>query len=328
MGPGALNQILKGLPRTESGSLIVGYDSCDDACAYCLPDGRVMLQTVDFFPPMVDDPFAFGQIAAANALSDIYAMGAHPSLAMNLLCVPEVLPPDAVRAILAGGTDKVREAGAVLAGGHTIRDSEPKYGLCVTGFAESEADIWQNGGTQEGDVLILTKPIGSGVLSTAHRRGMLTEEQVQKLTQEMAMLNRVARDTAHAVGGVHACTDVTGFGLAGHACETAEASGVTLHIAVKDIPLMPRAKELCGAGIMPGGAARNREYLAEKVKLLRTDADAEQALLFDPQTSGGLLLSVDEKKAQTMLRALSDALPCAAVIGYASKREDAALIAE
>ncbi len=319
---------MNGLPRTGCGALIVGYESCDDACAYRLADGRVMLQTVDFFPPMVDDPFAFGQIAAANALSDIYAMGAHPSLAMNLLCVPETLPPQAVQAILAGGTDKVREAGAVLAGGHTIRDSEPKYGLCVTGFAEDETQIWQNGGTQEGDVLILTKPIGSGVLSTAHRRGMLDKAQVQRLTQEMAMLNRTACDTARAVGGVHACTDITGFGLAGHGCETAQASGVTLHIAVKDVPLMPHAKELCAAGILPGGAKRNREYLADKVRLQCPDAEAQQTLLFDPQTSGGLLLSVSEGRAQAMLRALSDVLPCAAVIGWAGKKQDAELIAE
>ena len=233
---------MSGLPRTLEPNLLVGYDSSDDAAVYRLTDELALIQTVDFFPPVVDDPYDFGQIAAANALSDVYAMGGEPRLAMNLLAVPSCLPREAVGAILEGGAAKVAEAGAVTAGGHSIEDTEPKYGLCVSGLVHPGA-VLTNRGAREGDLLVLTKPLGTGILTTAAKAELLSGAEYRAMTDLMAALNR---DAARAAVPLRpsACTDVTGFGLIGHAREMAEGAGCTIELWPGRVPIVPQALEL------------------------------------------------------------------------------------
>ena len=233
--------------------LLVGYDSSDDACVYSVSDDVAVIETVDFFTPIVDDPYLFGQIAAANALSDVYAMGGVPKLAMNLLCVPSCLPLDTVRAILEGGHDRAVEAGCVIAGGHTIQDDEPKYGLCVTGFVHPQ-HILKNIGAQPGDVLVLTKALGVGVITTALKAALADDSARDAAYASMAALNAKAAQAVREVENVHACTDVTGFGLLGHSYEMASGSGVTVRLHGAALPLLPQAEELADMGIVPGGA--------------------------------------------------------------------------
>lgn len=283
-----------------------------------LREDLAVIQTVDFFPPIVDDPHLYGQIAAANALSDIYAMGGSPSLALNILCVPSCLPLDMVREILDGGYTKVREAGAIIAGGHSIDDPVPKYGLCVSGFIDP-ADLWSNATAREGDLLILTKPLGSGITSTAAKAGMLTPEQFAPSIDAMTTLNKYGRDAAAKVG-VSACTDVTGFGLLGHACEMADASSKTIEIFSDKIPVLPYAKELATEGIIPGGAFRNGDYLKERVSFADLVPVYMRDILHDPQTSGGLLISVPERKAMELMPQLEQVCPHARVVGQVLPR--------
>lgn len=261
-----------------------------------------LIQTLDFFPPIVDDPFVYGQIAAANALSDIYAMGAEPSLGLNILCVPSCLTPGDVAAILAGGADKVREAGAVIAGGHSVEDAEPKYGLCVSAFADP-VKIWSNAGAKPGDVLILTKPIGNGILATAAKQDKITPVQFEQAITYMTTLNKYAQKAA-AGYNVNACTDITGFGFLGHANEMAEASSVTLLVDHKAVPLLDLAYELAKKGVVPGGAGRNAAYLQGKIGFDKTIGDITKDILHDPQTSGGLLFSVPKEEKNPLLTAL------------------------
>ena len=297
----------------EDKNLMVGFDTSDDACVYRIGNGQTMIQTVDFFPPMVDDPYAFGQIAAANAMSDVYAMGASPTLAMNLLCVPNCLPLDVVEQIMAGGYSKVREAGAIVAGGHTIEDTEPKYGLCVTGFAP-EGEILTNSNAKPGDVLVLTKPIGSGVLSTAVKCGLLDEEGTRRMVSVMTELNKAGRDGVVQTGA-NACTDVTGFGLMGHSYEMASGSRVTVELKAGAIPLLDRALEFARQEIVPGGTGRNFEYLRDKIAFTDGVEQALRDLLLDPQTSGGLLISLEPERAEKLVKLLEGKTSCAAVIG-------------
>lgn len=299
--------------------MLVGFDTSDDACVYQVREDLAVMQTVDFFPPVVDDPYLYGQIAAANSLSDIYAMGGTPSLALNLLCVPNCLPLDMVGAIMEGGYSKVREAGAIVAGGHTIEDVEPKYGLCATGFIHPK-DVWSNAGAKEGDVLILTKPLGTGIATTAAKADLLTDEQLRLATNTMAELNKYSRD-ALAFVGVHACTDVTGFGLLGHAHEMAAGSGVTMTIHTEHLPILPCALEMANMGIIPQGAYQNREYLRDKVLVAGTIPECLQDVLFDPQTSGGLLVSLEEGSAKEALLRLDTAGINAKVIGQVLPRQ-------
>ena len=309
---------MSGLPRTADPSLLVGFDGSDDAAVYRLSGELAMVQTVDFFPPVVDDPYDFGRIAAANALSDVYAMGGEPKLAMNLLAVPSCLPLEAVGAILEGGADKVKEAGAVIAGGHSIEDPEPKYGLCVTGVVHPDR-VLTNSGARAGDILVLTKPLGAGILTTAAKADLLSEADCRAMVAVMAALNRAAAEAAVPLLP-SACTDVTGFGLMGHAREMAEGSGVTLELWPDKAPLQPRVLELARDGIIPGGAYRNRAFAGP-------DAEGEEAFpqalmdcLYDPQTSGGLLISIPEERAAQLLRRLSDAGVPAAAVGTARPR--------
>lgn len=313
MGPGALSEILEGLPNREDRDLLVGFDTADDACVYRVSPDVAVIQTVDFFTPIADDPYIFGQIAAANALSDVYAMGGEPKLCMNLLCVPNCLPPSAVREILRGGHDKAVEAGCVIAGGHTIEDKEPKYGMCVTGFVHPDR-ILRNAGAQTGDVLILTKPVGSGVIVTAKKGELASEEDYAAALEHMRRLNRTAGMAAAANGCVHACTDITGFGLMGHAYEMAAGSGVTVVLDSRSVPLMNGAKELAEMGILPGGVYRNRNYVKPHAKM-DTAEEALVDLMCDPQTSGGLLIALPPTAAEQLLKTLRETDPWACMIG-------------
>jgi len=305
--------MLKALPANIDPALLVGYDTSDDACVYAVRDDFALIQTLDFFPPIVDDPFQYGQIAAANALSDVYAMGATPTLALNILCVPSCLTPAEVAAILAGGAQKVREAGAVIAGGHSVEDAEPKYGLCVTAFAHP-TKIWSNAGAQPGDALILTKPLGNGILATAAKQDKITQADFAPAIAAMATLNKYARDAA-ASFTVHACTDITGFGFLGHASEMAIASGVTLHIRADALPIFDGVRELAHAGVVPGGAKRNADYLANKIHFAPHISEAMQSILHDPQTSGGLLLSAPAVQRDALLTALQTGDIAACMVG-------------
>lgn len=301
----------------------MGFDTSDDACVYKLRDDLAVIQTVDFFPPMVDDPFTFGQIAAANALSDIYAMGASPTLALNLLCFPACLDQAIMEDILRGGADKVKEAGAIIAGGHSIRDDEPKYGLCVSGFAHPDA-IWSNAKAREGDILLLTKPLGSGINNTAAKADVLTEEQFAPTIEAMTALNKYAQGAASGAE-IHACTDITGFGLVGHACEMAEASGKTIELFASALPLLPHTLEMAEMGMIPGGAYQNMDFIGTRAFFSKNVAQALRDICFDPQTSGGLLLAIAEKDADSLTKRLQAVCPQATAIGRVLGRGEASV---
>lgn len=292
----------------------MGYDSSDDACVYQVSPEVAVIQTVDFFTPIVDDPYLFGQIAAANALSDVYAMGGVPKLAMNLLCVPNCLSLQTVRGILEGGHSKAVEAGCVIAGGHTIQDNEPKYGLCVTGFVHPDR-ILRNVGALPGDVLVLTKPLGAGILTTALKADLISSEARDEVYAHMATLNARAGQAVLQVEQVHACTDVTGFGLLGHAFEMTQEGSVTIRLHGKALPLMREAREMAEMGVIPSGAYRNQDYVRPHLTLL---PGAEQVLLdlaSDPQTSGGLLVALPPEQAERLLALLRPFAPWSAIVG-------------
>ena len=317
---------MTGLPNLRDERLLVGYDSSDDACVYRVSEDLAVIQTVDFFTPIVDDPYTFGQIAAANALSDVYAMGGRPRLAMNLLCVPGCLSPETIRKILEGGHDKAMEAGCVVAGGHTIQDDEPKYGLCVTGFVHPDR-ILKNTGARPGDVLVLTKALGTGVLTTGVKAQLTAEADYRALVDSMTTLN--ARSGADiAAAPVHACTDVTGFGLLGHALEMARGSGVTIRLHTQALPLLPGARELAELGMIPAGAYRNLEYARPSLAGLERVEQVLADLCADPQTSGGLLAAVPEEAAGPLLERLRVHAPCSAVVGRVEARSGPELVLE
>ena len=324
MGPGALTEILQGLPNVKDRDLLVGYDSSDDAAVYRVTDEVAAIETVDFFTPIVDDPYLFGQIAAANALSDVYAMGGVPKVAMNLLCVPNCLPKEDIRAILEGGHAKAVEANCIIAGGHTIQDNEPKYGLCVTGFVHPDR-ILKNVGAQPGDVLVLTKPLGSGVLTTAIKVGLISEAARDAAYSHMATLNKKAGEAVQQVEHVHACTDITGFGLLGHSFEMAEGSGVTIRLHGSALPLMDEARGMAETGIIPAGAYRNMDYVKPQLTVLPTAQRALLDLAADPQTSGGLLISLPREQAERLLALLHPFAPWSAIIGEVLARKITAL---
>ncbi len=312
------------MPKFNDPKLIIGFDNADDAAVYQINSEQVMVQTVDIFPPVVDDPYLYGQIAAANSLSDLYAMNAKPTICMNILCLPENLPKADVKGILEGGYDKVKEAEAIIAGGHTIKDNEPKYGLCVTGFAHPN-DILANNGLRQGDLLILTKPIGSGILNTAHKADLISAEAARNLAASMAYLNKYPYQIMQKFKPT-ACTDITGFGLLGHVYEMAHASNLTVEIMSDKVPFMDEAAAMAQMGIIPVGAYSNREYLQDKV-LLKPDLPLHISdLLFDPQTSGGLLIAAPEAEAYRLLNALQGEIPQAAIIGRVLAKDKSDLI--
>jgi selenide,water dikinase len=309
---GALAQVVRNLPRPTDPNLLVGADHFDDAGVYKLDASTALVLTVDFFPPLVDDPYEFGRIAAANSLSDIYAMGARPLTVLNIVGFPDKeLPVEILGEILRGGAERVAAAGAVVAGGHTVRDSEIKFGLSVTGVVHPDR-ILTNGGAKVGDVLVLTKPIGSGVLTTAAKKGLISESDLAEAIDVMTDLNRGACEAALEVG-VHAATDITGFGLIGHAHEMAEASGVTIEIDAKSVPLMARTLELARGGTVTRAAASNLEYLGDRFAAKGADETLVKVLA-DAQTSGGLLLAIAADRADALVRALKNRHTRAAAI--------------
>ena len=284
-----LEELLRGFVPAEAENLLVGLAPADDAAVYKLDDERALVFTVDFFPPLVDDPELFGRIAATNALNDVFAMGGVPLLALSVAAFPESLPNETVAAIFAGADEQVRGAGAILAGGHTLRDEEPKYGLAVVGTVHP-GGVWTKSGARPGDALLLTKPLGTGMLLHAARQGSRHEEGLEAVTISMTTLSREAADALRPFTP-NAVTDVTGFGLLGHAHELADRSGVRVELEAASLPFFPGAREQAAAGVRTGGDRRNREFAGPHVEADGVPEDV-LALAYDPQTSGGLLVSV------------------------------------
>lgn len=300
--------------------VLVGIATGDDAGVYLVRDDLAIVNTVDFFTPVVDDPFTYGQIAAANALSDVYAMGGTPKTALNIVCWPQTgLPAEMLGEILRGGSEKAREAGVAIVGGHSVADEEVKYGMAVTGVIDPRR-IVRNVGARPGDALLLSKPIGTGVLMTALKRRKLPEDHYAAAVRWMCELN-AATAIAMLKYEVHAATDITGFGLIGHASKMAEGSGVTLRIEESDLPLMAGALECCRAGMIPGGGTRNREFYGPQVRISDEVADEIGELLFDPQTSGGLFIALPVNDAMKLLADLQAAGNTdAAIVGRVAAR--------
>jgi selenide,water dikinase len=315
-----LKTVLDQIQPFSHPDLLVGYDTSDDAGVYRVREDLAIIQTVDFFTPMVDDPRIFGEIAAANALSDIYAMGGSPVTALNIVGFPSCsLDIGILGEILAGGAAKVREAEALIVGGHTVEDKEPKYGLAVTGLIHPD-HLVTNKGACPGDLLVLTKPIGTGVIATALKGDLADPQGVEEAVRVMTTLNRAASEAMVAVG-VNACTDITGFGLLGHLAEMCLASSVGAELELSAIPFLPTARDLAGMGLLPGGAHRNRDYLSGRVRFTGRVEEAEADLLFDPQTSGGLLIAVAGKKAEQLLAKLKNRGVEGVIVGRLTRAE-------
>jgi selenide,water dikinase len=304
-----LDKVLGALPRIVNPNVLVGFDTADDAGVYLLSEDLALVQTVDFFTPIVDDPFTFGAIAAANALSDVYAMGGTPLSALSIVAFPgsgeKAADLDILEAILRGGLEKMREAGCAVLGGHSVNDPEIKFGYAVTGTIHPKR-IKANSGAQPGDVLVFTKALGTGVIGTALKRGIAPPAAVEAAAASMLTLNRAACE-AMLRFAVHGCTDVTGFGLIGHAREMARASGVTLEIEPAAVPLLPGAIDAVLAGAIPGGLNNNREFASRGVEVAAPIDPALLELLYDPQTSGGLLISLPESDAACLIEELAGA---------------------
>ena len=326
MGAGTLAKMLEGFRTHSDPRLIVGYDKSDDASVYVLDENTALIQTTDFFPPIVDDPYLYGKIAATNALSDVYAMGGEPKLALNILCAAEGMADETIREILRGGYDAAYEAGAIITGGHTIKGAEPIYGLAVSGFAHPQK-VLTNSGAKPGDVLILTKPLGVGIITTGAKADMVEKAVMERIYAQMATLNKAARDIM--VGyHVHSCTDVTGFALLGHSFEMAQGSNCTIHIEVDKVPYHTEALELASMGLVPAGAYRNREYAQAGVTAQRKIPLAMEDILYDPQTSGGLLFAIPAEEAENCLARLKQTVPNAAIIGYVTEKEASCILLE
>ena len=293
-------EALRTLPTSRHPDLLVGFNKADDGGVFRISDTQALVQTVDFFPPIVDDPFNFGRIAAANALSDVYAMGGRPLTALNILAYPIEMGPQILADILRGGMEKVEEAGAVVVGGHSVKDKELKFGIAVTGIIDPNK-IMTNGGARPGDSLILTKPLGTGLITTGIKAGIVDDELVGIVVESMAHLNKDAAElmlTHHA----NAATDITGYGLLGHGFEMAESSKITLVFRSASLPLLPQALALAEKKMIPGGAYANREFLEGHVRIADGINPNLEAVLFDPQTSGGLLISLPPDRASAYVR--------------------------
>jgi selenide,water dikinase len=335
MGADALAHVLRPLAATfgadAASDLLVGLGHADDAAVYRLNDEQAIIATTDFFPPVVDDPYAFGAIAAANALSDIYAMGGEPLFCLNLVGFPDDLDPDILTEILRGGAEKVREAGAVIAGGHSVTDHEPKYGLAAIGLAHP-GRIFTKGGARAGDRLLLTKPIGTGVITTAAKAEDASEDDLAGAITSMTRLNGHAMRALRVLqAGLHACTDITGFGLLGHGWEMAEQSGVALHVNASAVPLLSGARDYAAAGFIPGGTGRNRTAIEPHTRWGDDVDEVTRAMLCDPQTSGGLFAAVAPDVVENALEALAAMGVTAAIVGRAEAAEagaGAALVVE
>jgi len=323
-----LEEALRPLPLERHPRLLVGTETADDAGVYQISEDLALVQTIDFITPIVDDPFAFGQIAAANSLSDVYAMGGTPLTVLNLMGFPrKKIALGVMTEILRGGLEKIHEAGAVLLGGHTVDDDELKYGLSVTGTVHP-LKILTNKGAHPGDVLILTKKIGTGIVATAAKAEMADPATVKTAVESMARLNKGA---AQAMGSatVHACTDITGFGLIGHAAEMANGAGLSFHLFYSRIPLLPGARDYAAMGLIPAGAYCNRDHFGKATSFAPQVPGTERILLFDPQTSGGLLIALPPAEGEGLLRRLQDlGIQEAAIIGEVAPREEKAITVE
>lgn len=321
LGAGDLSEVAFPLAelfsQADHPNLLVGLAEPDDAAVMKLNATQAIITTTDFFPPVVDDPYWYGAIAAANAMSDVYAMGGEVLMALNLVAFPASLEMEVLREILRGGAEKVKEAGAVVAGGHTIMDEEPKFGLAVTGIVHPDK-ILVKGGAKPGDVLVLTKPLGAGTLTTALKRGIVETGYIESAMKVMATLNRNAALAAQAVG-VHAMTDITGYGLTGHGREVARLSGVSLRFESQNLVWMPGARYYAEQDIFPGGMGRNRGYYGRWVQFDESVDEATRKLLFDPQTSGGLFIAVEKAKAADLLAEMKSRDVTATQIGWVTE---------
>ncbi len=310
-------QVLHSLPKTEHPDVIVGTETSDDAGVFRLRPDLAIVNTLDFFTPIVDDPYLFGQVAAANALSDVYAMGGEPTTAMNIVCFPKgKMDIQVLGKILKGGAEKVHEAGAVVIGGHSIIDEELKYGMAITGVIHPDR-VLRNVGVQEGDAFILTKALGTGIISTALKKGKASKESIDASITSMTTLNKNASSVIRNYP-VHACSDVTGYGLLGHALEMAMGSGVTLVVESEKMPLLHHSQRLAEKGYLTGGSKRNREYLKDKITVGPKINSGLIEVAFDPQTSGGLVVALPQRHAAKLVEDLhSNGVEQATVIGYA-----------
>jgi selenide,water dikinase len=316
-------QVLHSLPKFDYPDVLVGTETSDDAGVFRLRPDLAIVNTVDFFTPIVDDPYTFGQIAAVNALSDIYAMGGEPKTALNIVCFPKgKMDMKVLGEVLKGGAEKAREAGVAIVGGHSIIDPEIKYGMAVTGVIHPDKII-RNVGVQEGDALVLTKPLGTGIITTALKKGKASKGTVQAAVAAMLTLNSAASKIMRDYPA-HACSDVTGFGLLGHALEMASGSSVTLILESAHLPLLRRARHLAEKGYLTGGSKRNREYLKDKITIDGSIREGLVEIAFDPQTSGGLLIALPQKYAPKLVSDLqANGLKSAAAIGYATSLQKA-----
>lgn len=292
--------MLTGIQLRPDPRLLVGFEHADDAGVFKLSEQTALIQTVDFFTPMVDDPYLFGQIAAANALSDVYAMGGQPLTAMNIVCFPDCLDVSVLRAIIKGGLTKIEEAGAVLVGGHSVDDQEPKYGLSVTGVIDPRKVV-SNRGARTGDLLYMTKSLGTGIVTTAIKGEMAPEKLISDAVKSMAQLNKAAREVMMEVG-INAATDITGFGLLGHVMEVAAGSKVQIELWAKRLPLFNGVEDLAAMGIIPAGAYANRDYLQGRVEVTGEVDRTRLDLMYAPETSGGLLMAVDPGRSRELER--------------------------
>lgn len=328
IGPADLAQVIRTLPPAEPNpNLLVGLDTSDDAGVYRLTDELAMVQTVDFFTPIVDDPYSFGQVAAANAISDIYAMGGKPLTALNIVAFPiTTLDKQVLSDILRGAGDKLKEAGVTLVGGHSIDDKEPKFGLAVTGIIHPDK-VRTNAGAKPGDALILTKPIGVGILTSSIKKDLLSEEEISRVTSVMAGLNKTAAEVMDRYD-VHACTDVTGFGLMGHTLEMAKGSGTGIIIVKDDVPVLPRVREMAEAGVIPGGSKNNHAHVSGSVQFPEAMDDIDRLILCDAVTSGGLLIALDHEEALELLQELQEAGVEAGMIGRVTDQHPGTIVVE
>lgn len=316
-------EVLHGLPNSVDANLLVGFNQADDAGVYKINDHQALVQTVDFFPPIVDDPYWFGQIAVANALSDVYAMGAQPLTALNIVGFPPKMPHSVLHDILRGGQEKITEAGAVIVGGHSIKDEELKYGVACTGIIEIDKII-TNAGARPGDILILTKPLGTGIITTAIKQKQASLDDVDRVTQIMAKLNKIPSELMVA-NGARAATDVTGFGLLGHAYEMAAAARVSIEMEFASLPIIEGAVAFAKAGALTGGANANFDYLKDKVDVSVPLKKEELDILYDAQTSGGLLVAIPVEKAQKYVSQCRESGVEATIIGRVIESEQAAI---
>ena len=322
IGPGALSDILKDLPKEYDENLIVGYESSDDAAVYKISDDKAIIQTLDFFTTMINDPYLFGQIAATNALSDVWAMGGDVISALNIVAFPENMDLEILHQILKGGAEKVHEAGGVLAGGHSIHDATPKYGLSVTGVVHPDK-ILQNNNCKPGDMLIVTKPLGISIINTAHMVKECSEEAFAQSVKQMTTLNKYAADMMKGFN-VNSCTDITGFGFLGHLVEMLDGK-YSAEINIKDIPYIEEAYKCANEFVITAGGQLNRTYVEPNVDYQVKDFALEE-IMYDPQTSGGLLISIPEEEAQQLLEKLNTLEIKSAIVGRVIEKQEKAVI--